>query len=137
MHTIGSDVAGSWSVETELDEAPADGLPTGRELPGAVPDDGTAGSAPASTAVVPAPRAFDLVAGSLAVVALLRAPAAVHTGEGMPPGTTRDLVLALAHPLDRVTRALGLDWPDERLGALFGHGPTRGGWNLATAASLV
>jgi len=124
-------------VETELDEAPADGLPAGGEPAGPVPGDCAAAGPSASTAVVPAKRAFALVAGSLAVVALLRAPAAVHTGEGMPPGTTREFVLALARPLDRVTRALGLDWPDERLGALFGHKPTRSGWNLATAASLV
>jgi hypothetical protein len=86
---------------------------------------------------VPARRAFGLVAGTLAAVALLRAPAAVHTGEGMPPGTARDVVLALARPLDRITRSLGLDWPDRRLASLFGHDPRAAGDGLAAAASLV
>ncbi len=144
MKTIRGTVAGSWAVETESDEVPADERSVGRasaEPPRGALDSvagvATGGGPAASTAVVPARRAFALVAGSLVVVALLRAPAAVHTGEGMPPGTTRDLVLALARPFDRFTRAVGLDWPDERLGALFGHEPDRGGWSLATAASLV
>jgi uncharacterized protein len=156
-------MAGSWPVDTQEDEVPATTAartaPThaGRAAPGparpaAAPDppaqrradgpapataEGPASSRSASTAVVPAWRALTLVAGTLVAVALLRAPAAVHTGEGMPPGRSRDLVLALARPLDRFTRALGLDWPDEQLSALFGHPVRPAASDLATAASLV
>ncbi|WP_232303696.1 DUF459 domain-containing protein [Pseudofrankia sp. DC12] len=103
---------------------------------------GPAGSPSASASLVPARRALTLVAGTLVSMALLRAPAAVHTGEGMGPGRPRDVVLALARPLDRFTSSLGLDWPDERLSALFGHpvqgaGASSGASELATAAGLV
>jgi hypothetical protein len=191
MHTMSSDVAGSWSVDTQAEEAPADQAQAD-EAPAdqaqadeALADQAPADEAPAaratgaaavrtadavasaaqpatpparpaqrgqqerpaghpaaSNAVVPARRAFALVAGTLVAVALLRAPAAVHTGEGMAPGRPREVVLALARPLDRFTRPLGLDWPDERLNALFGHpvggantGPATS--ELARAASLM
>ncbi|ADP78739.1 SGNH/GDSL hydrolase family protein [Pseudofrankia inefficax] len=125
------------------DQPPAAPGPPGQ--PGAAGPASTATAAPAgnaSMAVVPARRAFVLVAGTLVAVALLRAPAAVHTGEGMNQGRARDVVLALARPLDRFTRAVGLDWPDERLSALFGHpipgtGADPAASELATAASLV
>ncbi|WP_307874786.1 SGNH/GDSL hydrolase family protein [Frankia nepalensis] len=90
---------------------------------------------PGHAGVVSARRAFALVTLSLGVLALLRTPAAVHAGEGMPPGRTRDTVLAVARPLDRVTRPLGLDRPGERLAALFGHDRADSHSELATAAS--
>jgi hypothetical protein len=52
---------------------------------------------------------------------LLQAPAMVHAGEGMPPGTTRDLVLGVARPVDLVTGALRLDRPASALAGVFGN----------------
>jgi uncharacterized protein len=47
----------------------------------------------------------------------------VHAGEGMPDGTTRDLVLGVAKPLDSFAHALYLDRPRKALDSLFGHKP--------------
>ncbi|MDT3441313.1 DUF459 domain-containing protein [Pseudofrankia sp. BMG5.37] len=149
METMRSGVAGSWAVDTQVDETPAGyvGTRDAREHgpsrrppapapPGspAPPPELAAVAAGSSPRVVSARRAFALVTLSLATVALLRAPAAVHAGEGMPPGTTREVVLALARPLATVTHPLGLDWPSERFSALFGHGGPATPTELVTAA---
>nr|MDT0667136.1 hypothetical protein [Micromonospora sp. DSM 115978] len=64
---------------------------------------------------VPAKKAIVLVASVLALLVLLQAPAMVHAGEGMPPGTTRDLVLGFARPIESVTSTLRLDRPAKAL----------------------
>ncbi|CAO5181342.1 conserved hypothetical protein [Frankia sp. AiPs1] len=74
--------------------------------------------------VVPAGRATLVVLIVLGLLAVLRAPAMVHTGEGMRPGITRTLVLGAARPLTRVARPLRLDRPDRWLGLAFGHSAT-------------
>lgn len=86
-------------------------------------------------------RALVLVAACLGLLAVLRTSAMVHAGEGMPPGTTRDLVLGVARPLDRITSTLFLDRPDRMLTRAFGH-PDPGAAKadsseLAAAAALA
>jgi len=71
---------------------------------------------------VPARRAVLVVVTVLGLLAVLRAPAMVHAGEGMRPGLARTLVLATGHGLDRVSRPLRLDVPDRWLASAFGHG---------------
>jgi hypothetical protein len=136
-------MAGSGAVNTQVEQpAPADepvrGQRTERDQDQAAgapePRLEAAGSPAAGPGVVPARQAFALVAASLGLMALLRAPDMIHTGEGMTPGRTRDAVLALARPLDRVTRPLGLDWPGERLSALFGHPDVTGASELTATA---
>ncbi|SNQ46629.1 conserved hypothetical protein [Frankia canadensis] len=83
---------------------------------------------------VPARRAVLVVVTVLGLLAVLRAPAMVHAGEGMPPGLTRSLVLGAGHGLDRVSRPLGLDGPDRWLASAFGHG---GAAPSATTSELV
>ncbi|MCK9900347.1 hypothetical protein CC117_06120 [Parafrankia colletiae] len=86
-------------------------------------------------------RALILVTACLGLLAVLRSSAMVHAGEGMPPGTTRDLVLAVARPLDRVTSTLWLDRPDRLLTRAFGHpdpaGAKADSSELASAAALA
>ncbi|MCK9895633.1 DUF459 domain-containing protein [Frankia sp. AgB32] len=86
---------------------------------------------------MPARRVVVTVAAVLVLLAVLRAPAMVHAGEGMRPGTTRALVLGVARPLARVTHPLRLDAPDRGLARAFGHRPGSSGVasELATAAS--
>ncbi len=86
---------------------------------------------------VPARRALLLVVAVLGLLAVLRAPAMVHAGEGMRPGLTRTLVLSAARPIERVTHTARLDAPDRWLTRAFGHGtaPRGGDSELATAAS--
>ncbi|CAJ64845.1 MULTISPECIES: DUF459 domain-containing protein [Frankia] len=86
---------------------------------------------------VPARRALLLVVAVLGLLAVLRAPAMVHAGEGMRPGLTRTIVLSAARPLERATHTARLDAPDRWLTRAFGHpsAPRGGDSELATAAS--
>ncbi|EIV95594.1 DUF459 domain-containing protein [Frankia sp. QA3] len=92
---------------------------------------------PTEADAVPARRALVLVVAVLGLLAVLRAPAMVHAGEGMRPGLTRTLVLGAARPTERVTHAVRLDAPDRWLTRAFGHGtaPRGAASELATAAS--
>lgn len=58
---------------------------------------------------------------ALAVSALFNSEALVRAGEGMRPGPTRDIVLAVANPLDDAARAIGLHLPREGLDLAFGQ----------------
>nr|WP_026239606.1 SGNH family hydrolase [Parafrankia discariae] len=86
-------------------------------------------------------RGLLFVVACLTLLAILRSAAMVHAGEGMPPGTTRDLVLGVARPLDRVASTLRLNQPDRLLTKAFGHpDPTvdkTDDSELATAAALA
>ncbi|ONH57953.1 hypothetical protein CcI49_23745 [Frankia sp. CcI49] len=86
-------------------------------------------------------RALLLVAACLGLLAVLRSAAMVHAGEGMPPGTTRELVLGVARPLDRITATLRLNQPDRLLTTAFGHpdptGAKADSSELASAAALA
>jgi hypothetical protein len=72
---------------------------------------------------VPAGHAILVIVITLALDMLFNSHAMVHAGEGMKPGTTRDLVLGVAKPLDSFTHALYLDRPRKALGELFGNKP--------------
>ncbi|WP_251737100.1 DUF459 domain-containing protein [Frankia sp. R82] len=72
----------------------------------------------------PAGRVVLVVLAVLGLLAVLRAPAMVHTGEGMHPGLTRTLILGAARPLVQVTGPLRLDAPDRWLDRAFGHAPS-------------
>ncbi|ABD13262.1 hypothetical protein ThrDRAFT_00533 [Frankia casuarinae] len=91
----------------------------------------------ATTGVVRVRQAFLLVAVTLGLLAVLRASAMVHAGEGMRPGLTRTLVLGVARPTERITRTVHLDEPDRWLSRAFGHDAKSGGTfsELASAAS--
>src|ERR671916_2788042 len=70
---------------------------------------------------MPAGRVLGVIAIALAVAALLNSEAMVRAGESMQPGTTRDIVLSIARPLDDVTGAVGLHLPREGLDLAFGQ----------------
>ncbi|HEX6582826.1 MAG TPA: DUF459 domain-containing protein, partial [Thermoleophilaceae bacterium] len=57
----------------------------------------------------------------LAIAVLFNSEAMVRAGEGMQPGTTRDIVLAVANPVDDVAGAIGLHLPREGLDLAFGR----------------
>ncbi len=52
---------------------------------------------------------------------LFNSEAMVRAGEGMQPGTTRDIVLSVARPIDDVAGAIGLHLPREGLDLAFGQ----------------
>src|SRR5918998_1450616 len=70
---------------------------------------------------MPAGRVLGVIMIALAVTALLNSAAMVRAGESMQPGTTRDIVLSVARPLDDVTGAIGLHLPREGLDLAFGQ----------------
>ena len=69
----------------------------------------------------PAGHALLVLIGALLFAMVFNSHAMVHAGEGMPDGTTRDLVLDVAKPLDHVMHDLYLDRPRKGLDWLFGH----------------
>jgi uncharacterized protein len=72
---------------------------------------------------LPAGHAILVVVGALVFAMLFNSAAMVHAGEGMPAGTTRDLVLDVAKPVNSFAHALYLDRPRKWLNSLFGHKP--------------
>jgi hypothetical protein len=70
---------------------------------------------------MPAGRVLGVVLIALAIAALFNSEALVRAGEGMKPGPTRDIVLAVGHPLDDATGAVGLHLPREGLDRAFGQ----------------
>jgi hypothetical protein len=72
---------------------------------------------------VPAGHAIIVIVGALLLAMIFNTHAMVHAGEGMKPGTTRDLVLGVAKPLDSFAHAVWLDKPRKALGELFGNRP--------------
>jgi hypothetical protein len=72
---------------------------------------------------MPAGHAILIVAGALLFAMLFNSAAMVHAGEGMPSGTTRDLVLDVAKPVNSFAHALYLDRPRKWLDKLFGNKP--------------
>jgi len=71
--------------------------------------------------LLPAGHAIAVIVGALVLAMLFNSHAMVHAGEGMPDGTTRDLVLDVAKPIDSFAHALYLDRPRKALDSLFGH----------------
>ena len=69
---------------------------------------------------MPAGKVLGVLAIALAIAALFNSEALVRAGEGMQPGTTRDIVLSVGRPLDDAAGALALDLPREGLDRVFG-----------------
>jgi hypothetical protein len=72
---------------------------------------------------IPAGHAIIIIVAALFLATILNSHAMVHAGEGMRSGTTRDLVLGVAKPVDSVAHAVWLDRPRRWLGELFGNKP--------------
>src|SRR3954464_9825903 len=70
---------------------------------------------------MPAGRVLGVLLSALAVAALFNSEALVRAGEGMQPGTTRDIVLSVGRPLDDVAGAVGFHLPRKGLDLAFGQ----------------
>jgi hypothetical protein len=70
---------------------------------------------------MPAGRVLGVIAIALAIAALFNSEAMVRAGEGMQPGTTRDILLSVARPVDDVAGAIGLHLPRDGLDLAFGQ----------------
>jgi uncharacterized protein len=70
---------------------------------------------------MPAGRVLGVIVISLALAVLFNSEAMVRAGEGMQPGTTRDILLSVARPVDDVAGAVGLHLPREGLDLAFGQ----------------
>ena len=70
---------------------------------------------------MPAGRVLGVIVIALAVAVLFNSEALVRAGEGMQPGTTRDIVLSIGRPVDDVAGAIGLHLPREGLDLAFGQ----------------
>jgi hypothetical protein len=70
---------------------------------------------------MPAGRVFVVVVVALLVAAIFNADAMVRAGEGMKPGSTRDVTLSIARPLADVTGFLQLNEPRRGFDLAFGQ----------------
>ena len=70
---------------------------------------------------MPAGRVLGVIAIALAIAALFNSEAMVRAGEGMQPGTTRDILLSVARPVDDVAGTIGLHLPRDGLDLAFGQ----------------
>ena len=70
---------------------------------------------------MPAGRVLGVLVIALAIAALFNSEALVRAGEGMQPGTTRDIVLSVGRPIDDVAGTIGLHLPREGLDRAFGQ----------------
>jgi uncharacterized protein len=87
---------------------------------------------------MPAGRVLVVVAVALAVAAIFNADAMVRAGEGMKPGTTRDVTLSIARPLADVTGFLQLNEPRRGFDAAFGQeSKTASGTELETGSTAI
>ena len=87
---------------------------------------------------MPAGRVWLVVLIALLVAAVLNSEAMVRAGEGMKQGTTRDVVLAVAEPLDTATGAVGLQLPREGFDRAFGQeSKTAAGTELEQGSAAI
>jgi len=70
---------------------------------------------------MPAGRVLGVIVIALAIAVLFNSEALVRAGEGMQPGTTRDIVLSLGRPVDDAAGAVGLHLPREGIDRVFGQ----------------
>jgi uncharacterized protein len=70
---------------------------------------------------MPAGRVLGVILIALAIAALFNSEALVRAGEGMQPGTTRDIVLSVGRPIDDVAGTIGLHLPRDGLDLAFGQ----------------
>ncbi len=83
-------------------------------------------------------RVLLIVAIALGVAALFNSEALVRAGEGMKPGTTRDVVLSVGRPLDDVAGAVGLHLPRKGLDLAFDQEPkTASGTELEHGSTAI
>jgi uncharacterized protein len=87
---------------------------------------------------MPAGRVFVVVVVALLVAAIFNSDAMVRAGEGMQPGTTRDVTLSVARPLADVTGFLQLDEPRKGFDLAFGQeSKTASGTELETGSAAI
>jgi uncharacterized protein len=87
---------------------------------------------------MPAGRVLGVVVIALLVAALFNSEAIVRAGESMQGGTTRDVVLSVARPLDDVAGAVGLHLPREGFDKAFGQEPkTAEGTELEKGSTAI
>ena len=87
---------------------------------------------------MPAGRVLGVVVIALLVAAIFNSEAIVRAGESMQRGTTRDVVLSIARPLDDVTGAVGLHLPREGFDKAFGQEPkTAEGTELEEGSTAI
>jgi uncharacterized protein len=70
---------------------------------------------------MPAGRVLGVIVIALLIAMLFNSEAMVRAGESMKPGTTRDIVLAVAHPVDDVAGAIGFHLPRKGFDLAFGQ----------------
>jgi uncharacterized protein len=70
---------------------------------------------------MPAGRVLGVIVIALLIATLFNSEAMVRAGESMKQGTTRDIVLSVARPLDDVAGAVGFHLPREGLDLAFGQ----------------
>ena len=87
---------------------------------------------------MPAGRVLGVLLIALAIAALFNSEALVRAGEGMQPGTTRDIVLSVGRPIDDVAGAIGLHLPRDGLDLAFGQEKkTASGTQLETGSNAI
>ena len=87
---------------------------------------------------MPAGRVLGVILIALAIAALFNSEALVRAGEGMQPGTTRDIVLSVGRPIDAVAGAIGLHLPRDGLDLAFGQEKkTASGTELETGSNAI
>ncbi len=103
-------------------EAPRPAPPSGQPAPDASGSPPPGDKPPAKLPrPIPAGHAILIVMGALLFMVVFNSKAMVHAGEGMTAGTTRDLVLGVAKPVNTAAHTLYLDRPRQWLDKLFGH----------------
>jgi uncharacterized protein len=87
---------------------------------------------------MPAGRVLGVILIAIAIAALFNSEALVRAGEGMQPGTTRDIVLSVGRPIDAVAGAIGLHLPRDGLDLAFGQEKkTASGTELETGSNAI
>ncbi len=78
-----------------------------------------------------------LVVVALATASMLNSQGLVRAGEGMRPGITRTLTLALARPVDSLATSLGLTKPHAALASALGQEDLSGGEIVDNGAPVI
>jgi uncharacterized protein len=87
---------------------------------------------------MPAGRVLGVILIALVVAMLFNSEAMVRAGESMKPGTTRDVVLSVARPVDDVAGAIGFHLPRKGLDLAFGQESKTGkGTELETGSTAI
>jgi len=87
---------------------------------------------------MPAGRVLGVIVIALLIATLFNSEAMVRAGESMKRGTTRDIVLSVARPLDDVAGAVGFHLPREGLDRAFGQEPkTAEGTELEEGSTAI